>query len=219
MIIFGDIHAYWPVLNSYLRHLPENKISNVIVCGDFGYWPKFKEFDLKHINTERCKIYFCPGNHEDWWALPKTYEITELYKNIFYCPFGTTLNIENKNLLFCGGAESIDKQHRRIGYDWFPDEIISYQDMEHLPPKSANIDIVISHTCPSFVFNKLPVAFNNKALDPSCKMLDFVHSIFRPKLWYFGHFHMYKKMNLDNTTFTCLNEIGEQGAFAEYVNG
>lgn len=216
MIILGDTHANWKNLNNIIQLV--NEISyeeNIIICGDFGYWPKFWEkyphFNLSNIDTHgnTLKFYFCPGNHEDWWSLPKTNEIIEIYKNIYYCPFGSTKVIEDKTIMFCGGADSIDKHLRQVGIDWFPEEVISYSDMENLPAKDTKIDIVISHTCPRLVLDKFRVSWmlNKKVKDPSCIMLDYVLETYQPDRWFFGHFHTYASFVHNKTLFSCLDEI------------
>ena len=222
MIILGDTHAEWKMLNheidTYLRgdHIKKNKTLDIIVCGDFGYWPNFEKYSLDKINTYggRVQIYFCPGNHENWWSLPKTNEITEVHENIFYCPFGSTKKFNGNNILFCGGAESTDKNVRSIGYDWFPEEVISLQDMENLPKNNIDpIDVVISHTYPKIIEEKLRVEwlYTNKNNDPSCKLLDYVFNMYNPKLWIFGHLHVSRTINYEGTKFVCLNQIGEKG--------
>jgi len=62
---------------------------------------------------------------------------------------GSVLKLPDKrNILFIGGALSIDKKQRTIGYDWFPQETISQKNIFELPDEK--IDIVISHTAPKY---------------------------------------------------------------------
>lgn len=216
MFIFGDTHGQWDIFNENLQNLPE--ISNtVIVAGDFGYWP-FAEFDLKRINTLSFNIYFCPGNHENWEELElleKKYPdtpIIEIVPHIFYCTFGSVLSVEGHNILFCGGADSIDKNSRKIGLDWFPQEVITIADMKKLPERK-DIDIVVSHTAPLEIVERLDEFFY-KQKDPSCKMLSIVHDYYKPMYWFHGHFHMYKEFYLNNTYFYSLDR-----EVSSYIDG
>lgn len=210
--IIGDTHGNWSALNEFLHGLSFPWLSNgiyvdrsilkeehiVIVCGDFGYWPKLDRFGLSKIKLpENVKVYFCPGNHEDWESLsllptgPSGTDIVEVRKGIYYCPFGSTLVIDGKTFLFCGGADSVDKHLRTPGYDWFAEEIITDADMDKLP--NVEVDVVISHTCPSFLLDKIGMEdipwIHEKYEDPSCKQLDIVFNKYRPEVWHFGHFH------------------------------
>lgn len=215
LVFIGDTHGEWGKLNTILNELyQKNKTDlNVIITGDFGFWPFINEFNLSKIKIRsNIKIFFCPGNHENWFELEKiekenpNKKIIEIHKNIFYCTFGAILEIENKKIMFCGGAESIDKNHRTIGYDWFPNEIISYGDMLKLDQEIKTVDIIVSHTCPDFIFKQMKFkTFFNKNSDPSCKYLTQIFQMYTPKLWFFGHFHFYQKILTNQTTFICLS--------------
>jgi len=85
-----------------------------------------------------------------------------------------------------GGAHSFDWRYREAGRDWFPElELVTESDLDNLPDKK--IDIVISHTAPEEFF----VGFSPKD-DPSRKSLSYVLKKYEPKLWFFGHFHVYE---------------------------
>lgn len=226
IFIFGDTHGEWGKFNLYLneiRQKNEKELSGkeiiIIVCGDFGYWPHFKEYNIEKIKHSCSwaqdgffKIYFCPGNHEDWWSLQKLEndypdeKIIKIKDHIFYCSFGAVKKFKEKNFLFVGGAESVDKQYRYIGYDWFPEEIITQKDILNLDEK-AHIDIVISHTCPLFIIPSLAKNLTwVKSTDPSCKALTYVFDLYKPEKWFFGHFHTHLEISSKNCDFTCLSD-------------
>lgn len=211
VIIAGDIHGEIGILNTLIN---KKRPTELIACGDFGIWEckhfmKFRKKGItsgylhEHIKTNGTKIYFCDGNHEDHNFLDSLRmknddrrEPIEITENIFYCPRGSTVELsDGTKTLFMGGAESIDKAVRTAGHDWFPQEVITDTDMKKLPV-GEKIDMVISHTCPSFCQRmlKLPKLeatwLNNKYFDPSCVHLTEVYNIFKPKQWYFGHFHV-----------------------------
>lgn len=207
VMIVGDIHGHWGYLNTLINKYHPDIILQV---GDFGYWPRFHNTDVicenplkKHqdpwnfygVKCQNTKVYFCPGNHEDHWELKKyNNKVTNIYDKVYYMPRGSSLTLpDGREVLFIGGADSIDKYRRTIGYDWFPEEIISNRDIYGLP--DMKIDIVISHTCPqSFIpeiNTKLGPDYINsgKYFDPSIVALDRVLEQYKPSLWYFGHFH------------------------------
>ena len=200
IIIIGDTHGYFHFLNVLInRRLP--KI--VFQCGDFGFWPKFPSIKVKNGKTD---VFLCDGNHEDHESLLKL-ENNEIFPNVFYMKRGSYLTLEDgRNVLFMGGALSVDKDYRTPGLDWFPEETISQKDIENLP--DINIDIIISHTAPQeFEIKNMEVIGymkDKKINDPSRIALSYVYEKYKPKLWYFGHFHRFNTGVYENCKWTCL---------------
>ena len=115
IIALGDTHYETEHLN---RVIDETANPDVILqCGDFGFiWDRFWKSDCEGINLGTTKIFWCPGNHENWNILdtlsPRVATTpVEIYSNIYYCPIGSILSINGKNILFVGGAKSIDKYY------------------------------------------------------------------------------------------------------------
>ncbi len=104
-----------------------------------------------------------------------------------------------------GGADSIDKKVRRIGVDWFPDEIIGQRDIFELP--DVTVDIVISHTAPE----EFDLGVQDLAGDPSRKALSYILEKYRPSLWYFGHWHISRSENDSGCRWHALNEAWHRG--------
>jgi len=197
IVVMGDTHMDFGWVNSFINKRHPKIILQV---GDFGYWPKCSTYT--EIKTQGTKIYWCDGNHEDFANL-KTDKINEIQPNVYYMPRGSTLVLpDGRTVLFIGGAASHDKDWRTPGLDWFPHEIITQKDLDNLPDPNTKIDIVISHTCP-LVFN--PIANPLYPQDPSQLALELVFDRFRPKQWYFGHYHMYIKGDYCGCHWTCLN--------------
>jgi Icc-related predicted phosphoesterase len=208
IIVTGDVHGQWGRLNTFVNdHRPDV----LICCGDFGYFPRWgPEHSLKNIKTHDTKIYWCPGNHEDWEHLEENYgrrglEPVEIKKNIFYCPIGSRLEVEEKSILFAGGADSIDRAYRTMGHDWFPQELLNIDDIDFIINNSKRTDIVISHTCPS-LFDMSKTGRYDKWNDPTRKALDIILEQLNPSLWFFGHWHFYLWGRFGRTYWTCLNE-------------
>ena len=205
-MVVGDVHGSWGALNNLIN----SKKPNIILqCGDFGFWPSLHPIGPKDIKNKDCKIFWCDGNHEDHWALGKL-KNNEVAPNVFYMKRGSTLTLpDGRTVLFMGGAESVDRKWRTIGFDWFPDEIIKPRELDFLP--DTTVDIVISHTCPlsfdmdSFVITK------DKLIDPSRHALSYVLHCYKPKLWYFGHFHKWGKGKFEGCEWTALSMPGEIG--------
>ncbi|MCK5018803.1 MAG: metallophosphoesterase [Candidatus Peribacteraceae bacterium] len=201
VLILGDVHAEWLLLNRVIR---EYQPDVILQTGDFGFWPGHKKLSWKHLFPRNTLIFWCDGNHEDHWALNKMRDVQEVpepivvRKNTYYCPRGSAIRLpDGRVVLFMGGADSIDKAHRTLGVDWFQEEIISIADVYKVPDYEK-VDIVISHTNPRKfdVVTGTPLAgmsgtpITGKYNDPSCISLDEIYDKFKPKLWFFGHYHM-----------------------------
>jgi len=196
IIMMGDTHLDFGYINTFInKHHPKM----LIICGDFGYWPSAPQYTIiKHQGT---KIHWCDGNHEDFWAL-KARKSNEIMPNVIYQPRGSLLTLPNsKVILFMGGAHSVDKELRTLGYDWFPEETISTEDFAKLPPKDTKIDIVVSHTCP-FEFNPMK-GFKNNNIDPSRNALSEILHIYKPKSWYYGHWHEFRAGIYEKDDWCC----------------
>jgi Icc-related predicted phosphoesterase len=201
ILITGDLHNEFKRLNALInRQRPEI----IICCGDFGYWPRWEKSEpLSSIKPQGATIYWVDGNHEDHWSL-RDRTTDELAPNIIYKPRGSTLKLEDgRNILFMGGAHSIDKEMRRYGWSWFPEETIHYRDLAHLPDEK--VDIFITHTCPSELVLGLVQFYPEKTEEPSNIALSQLYEKYKPELWMFGHWHHYKEGRLGKTKWYALS--------------
>ncbi len=227
ILVAGDIHGRW----SYVSILINKKKPIIILqTGDWGWWPNFHntraldtgeftgdlrrkpKWNLYGIKNKDTKIYFCDGNHENHWALrdiishPCHGDPPRMGQDgIYYMRRSSTLKLpDGRVVMFFGGADSIDKKSRILGRDWFPEEIIMQGDLYELP--LTKVDIVISHTCPVEFLEHLETY---KILEPSNSALSYILHRFKPDLWYFGHYHQYKRGKYLNTNWCTLNEAPE----------
>lgn len=204
VIITGDLHGAFPRLNNLINKKKDN-LDLVICCGDFGYWPNHG-YDLSNIKNHGIPVLWCDGNHEDHWAL-RDRTTDELAPNVFYMPRGSTYKLEDgRTIMFMGGADSIDKDGRTFGIDWFEEEIITQRDIKNLP--EIKVDIFISHTCPVELYPIMVQYYDGKQMEPSNYALSYIWHRYKPALWIFGHWHHYKEGNLDNTKWYGLSHTG-----------
>jgi Icc-related predicted phosphoesterase len=187
IIVMGDIHGKFELLNEFISKEQPNII---LQAGDNAYyWGKDNTERIKPQNT---KIYMIPGNHENWDMFEERIgrhgkDPIEIEKNIFMCPIGSTLEINNQIILFIGGADSVDKSYRLPKISWWEQEILTFKDYEYIEQNVKKADIVISHTCPTY-FN-VGMHYYDKLNDPSRRILNLVCQKYEPKIWMFGHWH------------------------------
>lgn len=241
-LILGDVHGEFGMLNNFINKLVrQNEMFSgmaeiyreagddfqviILQCGDFAYyWPlennmnKIKN-QIDWLPNGHVPIYWAGGNHEDWDELDRLASgITEVDRGVFYCPFGSTLEVKpDLTILFAGGAESHDKAERleemRRGAPkiWWEQEGILEKDLERLA-RVSKADWVISHTAPSVFDLRWAVDefYVNIAhfSQPSPKILDRIFDKFHPKRWFFGHFHHFMQGNTDGCKWEGLANIG-----------
>jgi hypothetical protein len=203
VIISGDIHGMYGYLNDLVKQETPDLI---IVCGDMGYgFPNDKIDKIVAMNT---KIVFCDGNHDNHWKLRELKSLA-VAENVFYQPRGSTMRLpDGRNILFMGGANSIDRDRRTVGVSWWPEEVISQSDFRNLPDE--DIDIFITHTCSNEIYDKY-IQFHlggrytpRKDKDPSYHALSTLWEMYGPTQWFFGHFHINLSGKLSGTRWQAL---------------
>lgn len=95
---------------------------------------------------------------------------------------------------------------------YWKDEIVKYQ-----PKVNEHIDIICSHSAPSFCFpyDKGPIVsyyadYDSTLLediDKERSTLDLVYNDYKDEIthWYYGHFHASQRQIINNINFTLLN--------------
>ena len=218
-MIIGDTHGDWGSLNTLLaKHRP----AIAIQVGDFGYWPKLPELVStcysmrKKVKVKTLKIpfgtklYFCDGNHEDHDSLDafmrgKNWRIPHMiWENVYYCPRGSTLTLpDGRNVLFFGGADSIDKMGRTPGLTWFPQEVPRYHEVDRALSLETPVHIVVSHTVPNeWLPDEIKV---EKIQDPTRSMLSAILEKHKPTEWYSGHWHRERRGVYEGTRWLSLD--------------
>jgi len=223
----GDTHGEWGLLNTFLN---KKKPDILIVCGDFGHWPGNKFTSYKKIKNPNTKIYWCDGNHENHHDLLERLNrgdprrILAVGDNIYHVPRGRILDLPFLgNTMFIGGAFSVDKEWRTPGLDWFPEEILREVDIDWIPA-NVTVDTVVSHTsptefCPHMYNEKLQHLpwHRDKSGDPSQEVLSKVLWKYKPKNWFYGHYHTFDsgKHGPTDTHWQALGHIG--GRYQNFV--
>lgn len=216
IVVMGDIHGEFGKLNAWLNR---RRPAIVLQCGDFGYWPnnvsKRERKRGKPLvpKLQDTKVYWCDGNHEDFWAI-RDRERDELFPNAFYMRRGTTLKLpDGRVVLFIGGAESHDKEWRveqeAAGGEkiWFAEERISEEVLAALPP--THIDVIVTHAAPR-EFEIWGGGYDMIRRDTSRLVLSAVLHRYKEQkpLWFFGHYHARITGSYSGVQYRGLDMIG-----------
>lgn len=222
--------------SSFLEGLFNDTV--IFVCGDCGigfnryqyYIDEFTKFnDL--LNKNNCHLLFIRGNHDD----PKYFNDEMInMSNIKTIPDYSIVKIHDYNILCIGGALSIDrtwrikqesiinrftKSHYKRIY-WEDEMPIFDADKldEIIKIDNINIDVVLSHNCPSIVSKHHTkdydawLEYDTNLLDDLKHENNVFDNIFKyltdngqnPKVWMYGHYHTKALHFIENTVFNSL---------------
>lgn len=213
----GDIHGNLFEIIDFINRFNLGKNDNIIILGDCGIaWRKDKKDLDQNIKLwNECgngvKLYFIDGNHENFNilnSLPIENNMGKIADNIYHLRRGQVYEFENKKILVCGGADSIDKYRRIENFTWWKEETISQETIDDIP--AGHYDYVLTHCCPRSIFEKNKIYLStlqfldeNKINHNSEDMLEQLKNKITFDHWFFGHYHINR--NLDEK-FTCLFE-------------
>lgn len=164
--ITGDQHANFNKIFNFVDFLDIklNSDDYVIILGDMGiFWRDDKEDAKKFIEffekNYQFNLYFIEGNHENFNLLNDLPEdengMGYISEHIRHLKRGRRYNIQGKNILAIGGADSIDKYHRTEGISWWKEEQITDDDVvEAIGHGDIVFDYVLSHAAPAAIFNE-----------------------------------------------------------------
>ena len=222
MLLLGDIHGSF----SHLEYIINNTVEkNIIQVGDFGLGFKELEADLKTLKRiddlllhESKELYVIRGNHDNPKFWDGSYE--DKFNNIYLVEDYAVHYIEDKKILFMGGAVSIDRLQRVAGKSWWLLEGFDYNEdkLTDILKFAGGVDMVVTHTSPSFChprgFNSLvhSFAYEDKTLLTDLKAeraeMDRAYSVIcsygKPSHWFYGHFHSDVHEEIDGTKFILL---------------
>lgn len=209
--IVGDIHGEFNEYSHYTlgvgryRHATEPAPPDrSIQVGDFGigfyspYWHESVNDWMKLNSGHR----FIRGNHDD----------PDMCKTMSgYIADGT---IED-DVMYIGGAWSIDHSLRTAGIDWWPNEELSVKELETLIDVYLTVKprVMITHDCPTqvawdmFISRGDSISGQHHIKTRTGEALQAMFDIHRPEFHFFGHWHNTRELNLHGTRFICLGEL------------
>ena len=203
--VTGDTHIPIDISKLNATNFPEQKEmtkdDHLIICGDFGaIWDNGNE-DLywqDWLNTRNFTTLFVDGNHENF---PLLYEypvidykggkVHQIRDSVYHLMRGEIFTIEDYKFFAMGGASSHDKEWRKEGVSWWPQEVPSVKELKNalinLTANDWSVDYIISHCCadsiqhmlsPDYEYDRL-TKFFEETIKADCNYTR----------WFFGHYH------------------------------
>ena len=204
--IIGDVHGYY---DAYIPIAQEANCS--IQVGDMGFDYK----PLEVLDPEKHK--FIAGNHDNMDIYRREYHAVDNGSD-----FGIT-SVGGFNFFYVRGGFSIDWKLRQSTYlktglkSYWDNEELSMEKMYQclLYYKQTKPDFVITHECPRSISKRVgdneilrrfgynPETFSTR----TSELLEAMFQAHQPKRWIFGHHHRDWSDEINETHFTCLNEL------------
>lgn len=187
----GDVHAKF---DEYVKILPDDDRVLSYQVGDFGIG--FATPPDTQVKRTHCD-WFIRGNHDNP-ALCSEHEgyIPDGLYNPFY------------DVMFVGGAESVDRHMRTEGLDWWADEQLSIERLGDFTERyiAEEPSIMVTHDAPDPICAYV-LGFHPYHLSRTQQALGAMWSFHKPKLWVFGHYHKHFDQVYEGTRFLCLPEL------------
>lgn len=185
MYFIGDVHGYFDGYRNILNKIGDN---SSIQVGDFGYISR-DNFQVEVNNNHK----FIRGNHDN----P---EICKKHPN-YLGEFGY---LEEEDIFFVSGAQSIDRSHRYVGVNWWEDEELPYNVLLDVIQayKKAKPRIVVTHCAP---IDFKPCKNDFKSRTEASLQVMFEHHY--PEYWICGHYHKRLSQQIESTKFEFLGKV------------
>ena len=233
MYVIGDTHSYKNTFKVFDKSGIRD--SNLIHVGDagIGFQSPSKELHNLQVLNEMListnnQLSISRGNHDNPYYFSGDY--TYVFSNLHLIRDYSVHKIEDKNVLFVGGATSIDRIDRILegmkdGKEyWWDEEKILPRD-KTITETIEDIDIVITHAAPSFchpvLINHLVERYASReetaGLDLKADLVeeriiltqlydDLIEVDSPVTNWYYGHFHISYTQKIGDITFTALGK-------------
>lgn len=176
----------------------------VIILGDFGlvFAPDGQSAEerwwLKWLDEKPWTTLFVDGNHENFARLNELPEeewrggrVHRVSESVLHLMRGQIFEIDGRSFFTMGGAASHDRQFRKEGRSWWPDELPSEEELARadaaLDGCGRRVDYVLTHCAPTLVQGRINPTF---LPDRLTEYLQHVRDTTAFHRWYFGHYHV-----------------------------
>lgn len=212
--ISGDWHMNGPWAAKQIQMAADAGASKLIQVGDFGLWPGFegvKFLDQVNRAAEYCSVtvYAVRGNHDSnyWEHVLGSHFYPEcpmtggkyVRSNIVLLPrvggFWMGGGNGRRRFFVAGGAASIDRDSRIPGESWWPEELLTDNEVNGI--NESKVDILLTHDASTrtpfgfVLYQDNESLFNRSRID---RVIDKVS----PDMHFHGHYH--RKYEWQNVT-------------------
>ena len=176
----------------------------VIILGDFGlvFAPDGQSAEerwwLKWLDEKPWTTLFIDGNHENFarlnalpeeeWRGGRVHRVSE---SVLHLMRAQIFEIDGRSFFTMGGAASHDRQFRKEGRSWWPEELPSEEELAWadaaLDGCGRRVDYVLTHCAPTLVQGRINPTF---LPDRLTEYLQHVRDTTAFGRWYFGHYHV-----------------------------
>lgn len=254
----GDIHGEFKSLQGLMKRT-EFTDTTYIICGDCGFgFEKDQHYAnifnrlTKTAASFNCEFLMLRGNHDG----PAFFDGKRINRKYFKAiPDYTVIKTPLYNILCVGGATSIDRTHRMVvtrqnvlkyamyhgcsediaerlcPQCYWPDEAPVYNEdaLNELNASGIKIDIVATHTCPSFCKPTTKDGIQywlqydpmlEKTIDDERAVMDNIYNKLiadgHPlQKWFYGHYHYHNQEYIDGVQYIML-DMWRNGNFDIY---
>lgn len=200
--VIGDCHG------KYGRYKKIIKGASRSVCvGDMGIGFKYYDFSRElrwhtnppHDTMVRNNARCIRGNHDNPAVCARQSQCI---------PDGTV----EDDVMYIGGALSVDIHLRTEGMSWWADEECSTAQLNHFVDVYDMVRprVMITHDCPESIADSILRSRNRYKFDMPSRTrqaLQGMLEIHRPEIFVFGHWHVDIDEVVGGTRFICLNEL------------
>jgi len=218
----GDWHGNGAFARRVIEQVAD-RTDTLLHLGDFGIWPGPEGSrylrEMERVCAENgVRILITLGNHEDWnrvlgrWENPKLHHPDgsllpiHLSEHIQVLPRGYRFQLVGDterpvSVVSLGGAPSVDFERRREGRTWWPEEMITEDDVDRVVA-GGYADLMLTHDAPGppyathsveRVISSNPLGWSATAVAYAAMGRGRITRAFegvRPRLLAHGHYHV-----------------------------
>lgn len=223
-LLLGDTHGDVAWFKQACARARVRGCEVILQLGDFGFWEHLPDDTwlddcARHLErTERACIWI-DGNHENHQLLRQRYgpggerhELTEdglwvIRPGLYHAPRGHLWTMGGRSFMALGGAVSVDQRGRITGHSWWPEESITWDDVDRCLEAGSQLagqrlDVLLSHDVPEGTPSLPPREtywLDSRATQANRRMLRTVVDKLSPRLVAHGHYHVRNSAQLDDT--------------------
>lgn len=200
--IIGDVHGIDWRKGAHARTYRTlvQGANHSVQVGDLGFsetWTRVSE----RVDGSVHKVL--GGNHDD-------YDWIEKHQPECYLGNHGTHKFPGFEFFYIRGGNSIDRQYRTAGWDWWPQEELNMEECTEALCAyiEAKPEIVITHDIPFSMYSAfITNDWKTERCSNTAHLLEECIQKHQPKLWIFGHHHNNSIQLHGDTTYICLNEL------------